>query len=154
MINKAELVCLRSSVVAQSVKNPPAMQETRVQSLGGEDALKEEMATHSSILAWRIPGTEEAGEQHGDTRSQIQLSNKPSLSQLVEGREATWEPGAPVNRHEVEAILGHPATRQPARLPKTHRRSQQNEPKQPRQKHYPANSKNREANKITMVCSH
>ena len=89
MINKAELVCLRSSVVAQSVKNPPAMQETRVQSLGGEDALKEEMATHSSILAWRIPGTEEAGEQHGDTRSQIQLSNKPSLSQLVEGREAT-----------------------------------------------------------------
>ena len=48
--------------MAQSVKNPPAMQETRVQSLGREDALEEETATHSSILAWRIPWTE-AGEQ-------------------------------------------------------------------------------------------
>ena len=67
MINKAELACLRSSVVAQSVKNPPAMQETRVQSLGREDALKEEIAAHSRILAWRIPGIEGAGEQHGDT---------------------------------------------------------------------------------------
>ena len=43
------------------VKNLPAMQETRIQSLGGEDPLKEEMATHSSILAWRIPWTEEPG---------------------------------------------------------------------------------------------
>ena len=41
------------------VKNRPAMQETWVQSLGQEDPLKEEMATHSRILAWRIPGTEE-----------------------------------------------------------------------------------------------
>ena len=38
------------------VKNPPSMQETWVQSLGWEDALSKEMATHSSILAWRIPG--------------------------------------------------------------------------------------------------
>ena len=43
------------------VKNPPAMQETRVQSLGWEDPLEKEMATHSSILAWRIPWTEEPG---------------------------------------------------------------------------------------------
>ena len=43
------------------VKNPPAMQETRVWSLGGEDPLEEEMATHSSILAWEIPWTEEPG---------------------------------------------------------------------------------------------
>ena len=43
------------------VKNPPAMQETQVQSLGQEDTLEEEMATHSSILAWRIPRTEEPG---------------------------------------------------------------------------------------------
>ena len=43
------------------VKNPPAMQETRVQSLGQENTLKEGMATHFSILAWRIPGTEEPG---------------------------------------------------------------------------------------------
>jgi len=43
------------------VKNPPAKQETWIQSLGGEDLLVEEMATHSSILAWRIPWTEEPG---------------------------------------------------------------------------------------------
>ena len=43
------------------VKNLPAMQETWVQSLGWEDPLEKEMATHSSILAWRIPGTEESG---------------------------------------------------------------------------------------------
>ena len=43
------------------VKNLPARLETRVQSLGGEDPLEEEMATHSSILAWRIPWTEEPG---------------------------------------------------------------------------------------------
>ena len=42
-------------------KNPPAMQETWVLSLGREDPLEEEMATHSSVLAWRIPGTEEPG---------------------------------------------------------------------------------------------
>ena len=43
------------------VKNLPAMQETQVQSLGWEDPLEKGMATHSSILAWRIPGTEEPG---------------------------------------------------------------------------------------------
>ena len=43
------------------VKNSPAMQETRVQALGQEDALEEGMATHSSILAWRSPWTEEPG---------------------------------------------------------------------------------------------
>ena len=44
-----------------SVKNPPALQETEVRSLGGEDPLEEGMATHSSILAWRIPWTLEPG---------------------------------------------------------------------------------------------
>ena len=48
-----------SSLVVQSVKHLSAMQETRVQSLGREDPLKKEMATHSSILAWRIPWREE-----------------------------------------------------------------------------------------------
>ena len=47
--------------VAQTIKNLPAMQETQVQSLGQEDPLEEGMATHSSILAWRIPWTEEPG---------------------------------------------------------------------------------------------
>ena len=48
-------------LIAQSVKNLPAVQETRVRSLGREDALEKEMATHSSVLAWRIPQTEEPG---------------------------------------------------------------------------------------------
>ena len=47
--------------MAQRVKNPPAMQETQVHSLGWEDHLEKEMPTHSSILAWRIPWTEEPG---------------------------------------------------------------------------------------------
>ena len=47
--------------MAQTVKNPPAMQETQVQSLGQEDPLKEGIATYSGILAWRIPWTEEPG---------------------------------------------------------------------------------------------
>ena len=50
-----------ASLVAQSVKNLPAMQETWVRSLGWEDALEKEMATHSSILAWEILWTEEPG---------------------------------------------------------------------------------------------
>ena len=55
-------VCLgRASLVAQSVKNPPAMQESRVQPLGWEDPLEKEIATHSSFLAWEIPWTEKPG---------------------------------------------------------------------------------------------
>ena len=50
-----------ASLVAQMVKNLPAMQETWVQSLGQEDPLEKGMATHSNILAWRIPWTEEPG---------------------------------------------------------------------------------------------
>ena len=48
-------VCLKISLVAQTVKHLPAMQETWVQSLGREDPLEKEMATDSSTLAWRIP---------------------------------------------------------------------------------------------------
>ena len=51
----------RASLIAQLVKNLPAMQETQVQFLGREDPLEKEMATHSNILAWRIPWTEEPG---------------------------------------------------------------------------------------------
>jgi len=52
---------LRASLVAQRLKHLPAMWETWVRSLGQEDPLEKEMATHSSILAWRIPWTEELG---------------------------------------------------------------------------------------------
>ena len=51
-----------SSLVAQTVKNLSAVQETRVQSLGREDPLEKERTTHSILLAWRIPWTEQAGE--------------------------------------------------------------------------------------------
>ena len=62
--------------MAQSVKRLPAMQETQVQSLGGEDPLEKGMATHSSILAWRIPWTEKPGGlQSIGPQSQTGLSN-------------------------------------------------------------------------------
>ena len=55
------LMFIRASLVAQRLKRLPAMRETRVCSLGQEDPLEKEMATHSSILAWRISWTEEPG---------------------------------------------------------------------------------------------
>ena len=58
--------------MTQQVKNPSAMQDTQetwVRSLGGEDSLEEEKATHSSILAWKIPWTDEPGV-HGAAQSQ------------------------------------------------------------------------------------
>ena len=51
-----------TSLVAQTVKHLPTMWETQVQSLGQEDLLEKEMATHSSTLAWKIPWTEKPGE--------------------------------------------------------------------------------------------
>ena len=66
----------RASLVAQSVKRLPAMQETQVQSLGGEDPLEKGMAPHSSTLAWRIPWTDEPGGlQSIESQSQTGLSD-------------------------------------------------------------------------------
>ena len=76
---------LWASLVAQTVKNLPAMQETWVRSLGGEDPLEKGMATHSSIPAWRIPWTEEPhgsglgsdspwGDKQSDRTEQLTLS--------------------------------------------------------------------------------
>ena len=56
-----QLVIYLASLVAQTVKNLPSVQETWARSLGQEDPLEEEMATHASILAWRIPWTEKPG---------------------------------------------------------------------------------------------
>ena len=63
--------------MAQTVKNLPAVQETWVQSLGWEDPLEESMATHSSILAWRIPMDRGAwcATVHGVAKSWTRLSN-------------------------------------------------------------------------------
>ena len=59
------------------VKNPPVMQDTWIQSLDQEDPLEEEMANHSSILAWEIPWTEEPGglQSMGSQKSQTRLSD-------------------------------------------------------------------------------
>ena len=70
---------LWASLVAQSVKNLPAMQETLVGSLGREDPLEKEMATHSSILDWKILWTEEPGglQSMGSLRVRHDLVTKP-----------------------------------------------------------------------------
>ena len=60
-MEKTKPLCVTGPLVAQLVKKPPAEQETPVRSLGGEDPLEEGMATHSSILSWRIPWTEDSG---------------------------------------------------------------------------------------------
>ena len=68
---------LQASLVAQMVKRLPAMREIRVRSLGWEDPLEKEMATHSSTLAWKIPWTEEPGRlqssgcKESDTTEQL-----------------------------------------------------------------------------------
>ena len=63
--------------MAQMVKSLPAMQKTPIQSLGQEDFLEEEMATHCSILAWKTPWTEEPSglQSMGSQKSQTQLSH-------------------------------------------------------------------------------
>ena len=64
-------LCAWASLEAQIVKNPSAMQKIWVQSLGQEDPLQKVMATHLSILAWRIPWTEESGELHSSGNSRV-----------------------------------------------------------------------------------
>ena len=75
------LLYLWAPLVAQTVKHLSAMLETWVRSLGREDALEKEMATHSSTLAWKIPWTEEPGrlQVHGVAKSWTGLSNSTYL---------------------------------------------------------------------------
>ena len=76
-------LCLRDSLLAQSVKNLPAVQETWVQFLGGEDPLEKEMATHSSILAWRIPCAEEPGGLQSMGSQEWDMTERLSLLLLL-----------------------------------------------------------------------
>ena len=80
------MIDLQYSPLAQQVKNLPAMQETQetqVRSLGQEDPLKEEMATHSSILAWKIPWTEESsGLQSKGLQSGTRWSSSTDMAHL------------------------------------------------------------------------
>ena len=68
--------------MVQQVKNPPAIQKTQIQiqSLGQEDPLEKEMTTHSSILAWRIPGTEQSGRL---SKHALHLLTNPSSDMTV-----------------------------------------------------------------------
>ena len=83
--NSFTILLKRASLVAQMVKNLPAMLETWVRSLGWEDPLEKGMATHSSILAWRIPMDKGAwwATVHGITKSRAQLSDKVQCGTCV-----------------------------------------------------------------------
>ena len=70
------MTSLSLSLVAQTVKSLPAMQEPRVPSLGQEDPLEKEMATHSSILAWRIPWMEELGGLQSTGRKELDTTER------------------------------------------------------------------------------
>ena len=84
------------SSVAQMVKNPPAMQETWVWSLGREDPLEKGMATHSSILAWEIPWTEEAGKLQS-----------MGLQRVGQGRANKWERAWQTSSHDPWELAVH-----------------------------------------------
>ena len=84
--HKGGVICTSgASMVAQTVKNLPAMRESCAQSLGREDTLEEGIATHSSILAYRIPWTEDPGR----LQSQVSL-----VVQLVKNSLALQDPGS------------------------------------------------------------
>ena len=81
-------------LVAQTVKNPPAMRETWIWSLGWEEPLEESMATHSNILAWQIPMTEEPGglQSMGSQRAGHDWATKHSTAHgaMREPRQYLW----------------------------------------------------------------
>ena len=83
-----------ASPVAQTVKRLPAMRETHVQSLGREDPLEKEMATHSSILAWRTPWIEEAGRLQSTEPQRVGHNWETSLHFNISAGEALYLPAA------------------------------------------------------------
>ena len=90
---------MRASPVAQQIKDPPAMQETWIQSLGGEDPLDKEMATHSRILACRIP---RRATVHEVTKSQTQLKLLSTQAPKMSTRTFHF-PQSKMRKHKNEA---------------------------------------------------
>ena len=86
---------MKSFSCVSAVKNPPAMQETWVWSSGQEDPLEKEMATHSRILAWRIPRTENTGGPWGWKRSRQDWGTK----------QQAWKKEVQVYKEEVNRML-------------------------------------------------
>ena len=113
-----------ASQVAQLIKNLPAMQETQIWSLGWEDPLEKDMATHSSILAWRIPWTEEPGRlqsmglqrvghnwacTHADTDLPLGMGWGRGMRRA---HQALWNPtNLPTHAHKVESLMQYGQTR-------------------------------------------
>ena len=117
-VNRTLSLLAMASLVAQSVKNLPAVQESRVWSLGWEDPLEKEMATHSSILAWEISWTEEPGglqsmeSQESDIMQWLKNNNNKNATLRVLFRQYPTEVKLPpsclqVNMHfdpDMEAV--------------------------------------------------
>ena len=72
------------------VKNPPAVQETRIQSLGQEDPLEKGLATHSSMLAWRIPWTEEPGRMPAMGSQRVDMNERLAFSLFFQSPTHKW----------------------------------------------------------------
>ena len=105
-----------TSLVAQLVKNPPAMQETWVRSLGWEDPLEKEMATHSSNLAWEISWTEELGGlgstglqtvRHNTLPASCKTCMQVKTQQLELDIEQQTD--SKLGKEHVKAVYCHPA---------------------------------------------
>ena len=99
MLNEFFICLFWASLIAKSVKNLPAVQETQVQSLGREDPLEKEMATHSSILGWRIPSTEKSGGL------QSMGSQESDMSQRLNQQQASFS-HIQINACQTENLLG------------------------------------------------
>ena len=103
----------RASLVAQLLKNLPAVQETQDQSLGWEDSLEKEMATHSSILAWKISWTEEPGGLQSMGSQRVSMTERLTLTYLLcylkygpsVNSLGIWEPGGLVEMHNLRPYL-------------------------------------------------
>ena len=93
----------KSSLVAQTVKNLPAMKETWIQSLGQEDALEKGMSTHSSILAWRIPSIEELAGLR--SMGSWRVRHDWALSTPTE--ERAWRPWRQSLKRYIQGMLGY-----------------------------------------------
>ena len=110
----------RASLVAKRVNRLPAMWETRVRSLGWEDPLQKEMVTHSSILAWRIPWTEESSGLQSTGSQRAGYNWETSLSFFLYTAFKSFPDGSVVmnpsaNARDVSSIPGS-ATSPPGRL--------------------------------------
>ena len=76
--------------MAQTVKNLPPMWETQVRSLGWEDPLEKEMATHSSIIAWKIPRTEDPGGPHSMGRRELNMTERLTHMNKKRVNDSKW----------------------------------------------------------------